>query len=208
MEIKRLILGTIEVNCYLLLSEKAAIVIDPGFYSYEISEFLNNNIDKERMILLTHSHFDHVGAAKQISDETGVKIGIGKNDAPALSDPNVNLSSVFATAFKEFKPDFNFSDMEEISVGDIKIKVFETPGHTFGSVCYLIDNHLFSGDTIFFESCGRTDFPGGSLNNIKESFYKLISNVNPDVTVYPGHGSYTTIEHEIQCNPLGYFSAL
>ena len=208
MEIKRLVLGEISVNCYLISSENAAIVVDPGYYSSAIVDFLNENKEKSRLILLTHGHFDHIGAAKQISDETGVKIGIGENEVTYLKRPSLNLSASFGLPIKAFEPDYTYKDGETFLVGDLQIKVIETPGHTKGSVCYLIEDTLLSGDMLFFESYGRTDFPGGDFDEIKESFYKLITTLGGDTKVFPGHDEYTTIAHEAEFNPLGYVSAI
>ena len=208
MEIKTVKLGIINENCYLVSSDSGAVVIDPGYYSDKISDFLRENSGKERMILITHCHFDHIGAVKKLSEEHGVKVGIGRLDAGGLSDPHLNLSQSFRIFSEPFCADVLFDNNEEITVGDLKIKVIFTPGHTKGSVCYLIGNNLFSGDTLFNESYGRTDFPGGSTDEIRESFYLLTTTLSRDVTVYPGHDQKTTIGHEIDCNPIGYMSVL
>ena len=208
MEIKRLVLGEISVNCYLILSKKAAIVVDPGYYSSDIVDFLNSNKEKERLILLTHGHFDHIGAAKQISDETGVKIGIGEDEVTHLKNPYLNLSGSFGLPIKPFDADYTYKDGEIIAAGDLEIKVIKTPGHTKGSVCYLIKDTLLSGDMLFLESYGRTDFPGGDFDEIKESFYKLITVLDKDTRVLPGHDGPTTVAHEAEFNPLGYVSAV
>ncbi len=208
MNIKTLKLSYIAENCYLISTEKSAIVVDPGFDSSDIVDFLKENSHKERLILITHAHFDHIGGAKTASEETGVKIGVGEYDAIGLKDPSVNLSGKFRSKMKPFEADFCYNDGDAFSVGDLEIKVIFTPGHTRGSVCYLINDCLFSGDTLFFESCGRTDFPGGNLGDMKESFYKLVNSLSGSTVVYPGHGEKTTIEHESENNPMGYLSAL
>lgn len=208
MKIEKLVLGPISVNCYLISTKKSAIVIDPGYYSSNIVDFLNSNKNCERKILITHAHFDHIGGALQISSETGVKIGIGKNDAAALGDGDINLSSRFGFNILPFEANETYSDNEEFTVGDLSIKVFETPGHTKGSVCYLIGGVLFSGDTVFFESYGRTDFPGGSIEDIKQSFYRLTTVLPENTEIYAGHGPKTDFKNEIQNNPIGYISAL
>ncbi len=208
MKIKTLKLGIIAVNCYLIETDTAAIVIDPGFFSSEIVDFLNSNADKERLILITHSHFDHISGLKQISEAVNVKFGIGIKDNKGLADNSLNLSSRFRPPLESMDADYKYRDDDVFSVGDLKVKVIETPGHTVGSVCYLINGALFSGDTIFYESCGRTDFPGGNMDDLKESFYKLINMLDGETVVYPGHGESTTIKHEIDNNPIGYLSAL
>ncbi|MGN0494140.1 MAG: MBL fold metallo-hydrolase [Acutalibacteraceae bacterium] len=195
MEIKTLHLGLIKTNCYLISTEKSAVVIDPGFVREGPLEFLNENSDKDRLILLTHAHFDHIGGAEDLREKTGVKIGIGELDAAALSDTELNLSDMFHANIAPFKPDFTYKNGEKIRIGDIEFKVIETPGHTVGGVCYLTGDCLFSGDTLFEGSIGRTDFPGGDLKVLKRSVKKLM-NLPNDTKVYPGHGDFTTIARE------------
>ncbi len=208
IEIQRLKLHIIQVNCYLIKSKNAAVVIDPGFYSSEIVDFLNDNSDKTRMILLTHAHFDHIGAAKRIATETDTEIAIGEYDSAWLSDNKSNLSERFHIKLSPFSADFNLKDNQVITVGDMKIKVLHTPGHTPGSVCYLIEDNLFSGDTLFLESYGRTDFFGGNDSDMMQSIYFLITTLDKSVNVYPGHGEKTTIDHESKNNPMVFRSTL
>ena len=158
MEIKALVLGVLDVNCYLVSTEKAAVVIDPGFRSVEALDFLKNAKDKERLILLTHGHFDHIGYADELARLTDTKIAIGEFDAPALSENTVNLSALFGAPLKPFCADIILADGQMLNVGDIEFKVIHTPGHTVGGVCYLCGDTLFSGDTLFAGSIGRTDF--------------------------------------------------
>ena len=201
MEIKTLILGDIEVNCYLVSTEKAAVVIDPGYRSDEALEFLENAKCKERLILLTHAHFDHIGFADELSAITDTEIAIGEKDAPALNDNNLNLSAPFGAPLSPFNADILLCDNGEITVGDLKFKVMHTPGHTIGGVCYLCDDVLFSGDTLFNGSIGRTDFPGGSFEVLKKSIQKIYT--LPDETVLlSGHGSPTTVINEKRYNPF------
>ncbi|MBE6749783.1 MAG: MBL fold metallo-hydrolase [Ruminococcaceae bacterium] len=201
MEIKTIVLGGIGTNCYLISSDNAAIVIDPGFECQEAAEFLNVNNLKERLILLTHCHFDHIGFAKDLSEKTNTKIAIGELDAEGLNDNNVNLSNLFGLPLKNFNADIELKDKSILKVGDIEINVIHTPGHTIGGSCYLIDDVLFAGDTLFCESIGRTDFPGGDFGVLNASIKKLFS--LPDETVvYSGHGPITTIAHEKLYNPF------
>ena len=195
MEIKVLHLGLIKTNCYLLKTEKAAVVIDPGFDRPSTLEFLNENSDKERLILLTHAHFDHIGGAETLRKQTGVRVGIGAPDADGLADTTLNLSDMFHANIAPFKPDLTFENGDKITVGDTVFKVISTPGHTVGGVCYLTGDCLFSGDTLFEGSIGRTDFPGGDLKTLKRSVKKLM--LLPNATkVYPGHGDFTTVARE------------
>ena len=200
MEIKTLTLGNIAVNCYLLLSETAAVVIDPGFASDEALDFLKNAKNKERLIILTHAHYDHIGYALELSRQTNTKIAIGKFDNEALLNSYVNLAVMFHTELEPFSADLLLKDGDGFAVGDIEFKVIHTPGHTVGSVSLLVDNVLFSGDTLFKESIGRTDFLGGSFGEIEKSIKKLYT-LPEDTIVMAGHGENTTIGYEKNYNP-------
>ena len=201
MKIKRLPLESISINCYLISTEKAAIVIDPGFYSSEVEEFLKDNASPKKLILLTHCHFDHIGDADRLRSATNTKIAIGEFDNNSLSDPNKNLCNLFGADLKPFSADITLIDGEIVSVGDIEIKVIHTPGHTLGGVCYLIDDILFSGDTLFSGSIGRTDFPDGDFAILKNSVNKLYQ-LPESTKVYSGHGEATTIGYEKKYNPF------
>lgn len=188
-------------NCYFLETEKAAIVIDPGYKRDNILAFLNENKGKERLILLTHGHFDHIGGADYLRQKTGVKIGIGALDVPALSDDALNCAVAFKRKLEPFTADFEYLDGDIIKVGDIELKVISTPGHTVGGVSFLCENNLFSGDTLFKTSIGRTDFEGGSFEELEKSIKKLYA--LPDETViYAGHGESSTIGFEKKYNPF------
>lgn len=201
MEIKVITLGHIQVNCYLVSTEKAALVVDPGFESKIVEDFLIQNCDKERLILLTHAHFDHIGGAVALRDITDTDIAIGEKENFALSDSAFNLSDRFHAHIEPFSADILLRDLEEITVGDIKIKTIFTPGHTVGGVSYLVDDVLFSGDTLFNLSIGRTDFPGGNFEVLKNSVNKLFM-LDGKTTVLAGHGEATTIAFEKENNPF------
>lgn len=200
MKIDTVLLGSFQVNCYLISTDKSAIVIDPGFNSSYVEDFLLKNADKERMILLTHAHFDHIGGALQLKEKTGVKIAIGRIDEPSLSDENYNLSTLFNAYIKPFNADILLDDGEITKIGDITLKTIHTPGHTKGSVGYLIENNLFSGDTLFNLSVGRTDFPGGNTKQLLNSVKKLFA-LDDNTKVFSGHGATTTIGYEKINNP-------
>ncbi len=199
MKVERLPLGHIAANCYMISSDKSAIVIDCGLYSDFVYDFLDKNKDKERLILLTHMHFDHIGGAPKIREKTGVKIAVGKVDAPYLSDPEYNLSNRFHAHVEPFEADIVLSDNEVFTVGDITVKALQTSGHTKGGMCYLMEDKLFSGDTLFFETIGSTDFDGGNMRELITSIGRLLE-LGDNITVYPGHGEATTIGHEKRYN--------
>lgn len=201
MEIKVLPLGDIQANCYLISTEKAAVVIDPGFQSIDVTNFLKNASDKERLILLTHSHFDHISGAEALRNDTDTKIAIGTLDNYALSDSRYSLADLFHANFTPFSADILVEDGEEITVGDVTFNCLYTPGHTVGGMCYLTDKMLFSGDTLFCRSIGRTDFFGGSFEALENSVKKLYTILQEDIVVLPGHGERTTIGQEKLENP-------
>lgn len=199
MEIKVVHLGILRTNCYLISSDRAAVVIDPGLRDPKITNFLLDAKDKERLILITHAHFDHIAGAPDLREKTGVPIGVGVDDSDALSDPHENLSGRFYPKFPSFKADRTFEDGDIVTVGDLSFQVIKTPGHTVGGVSYLIENALFSGDTLFEGTVGRTDFPGGDIGALKKSVKKLLA-LDPDTVVYPGHDGFTTIGRERMSN--------
>lgn len=200
MEIKAVVLGILDVNCYLIEGKNGVVVIDPGYKSKEAEEFLKNNSDKERLIILTHNHFDHIGFADELSKLTNTRIAIGEYDNDGLQNPQVNLSVNFAKRMNPPKADILLKDGDELNVGDLQFKIMHTPGHTIGGICLLSDNCIFSGDTLFFESVGRTDFPGGSSEELEKSILRLYES-GDGLTVYPGHGPETTVGHEKHLNP-------
>ena len=203
MEVKLLLKGHLATysNCYGVLTDKAAIVVDPGKYTLELADFLKSNADKTRLILITHAHYDHIGGALELREKTGVKIAIGKNEEFALSDKAFNLSGRFTPAITAFNADYTIEDEEEFTVGDITVKAFETPGHTVGGMCYLMNDNLFSGDMLFYETVGRVDLPGGDINEMKQSLDRMMWIFDDEIKVYSGHGEETTIGHERKYNP-------
>ena len=188
-------------NCYGILTDKAAIVVDPGKFTIELADFLKSNSDKTRLILLTHAHYDHIGGALKLREETGVKIAIGKKEEFALSDCAYNLSGRFTPAIPAFNADYTIEDEEEFTVGDVDVKAYEMPGHTLGGMCYLMNDCLFSGDMLFYQTVGRVDLPGGNVEEMKESLDRMMWLFDDDTKVYSGHGEMTTIGHERRNNP-------
>lgn len=188
-------------NCYLVEGENGAVVIDPGYKREAILDFLKENKNKERLILLTHGHFDHIGGAEYLRQETGVKIGIGALDEPALSDNELNCAVNFKRTLSPFSADYLYNDGDKISVGDLDFTVIACPGHTVGGISLLCDGNLFSGDTLFKDSVGRTDFQGGSFSDLEKSIKRLYT-LPDDTAVLPGHGEQSTIGHEKNYNPF------
>lgn len=200
INIKSIILGDLGNNCYLITDEatgKSALV-DCTEAGSKMLDFLGD-ADLE-YILLTHGHFDHIGGVKEISEKYGAKVVISAEDAPMLTSGRHSLAAFCGAKQNNKEPDIIIKDGDIINLGETEIKVMATAGHTKGGVCYIADDSIFTGDTLFFCSCGRTDFPGGSFTEIKESLGKL-ARLNGDYKLYPGHDRTTTLAFERQNNP-------
>lgn len=193
--------GMLSVNCYIVVSDSQnAAVIDPGGEAERILDYLQTNKLTLKRILLTHGHIDHIGAVKVLKDRTGAGIYIHDLDAEMLNDPVKNLASPFRMAYQPVSPDHTFSDGSRISLDEITFTVMHTPGHTKGSSVFLTGTTMFSGDTLFQGSIGRTDFYGGDYEAMQRSLKKL-SELETDYTVLSGHGEKTTLGEEKKYNP-------
>ncbi len=203
MTVKTLSLGDLQTNCYILTDDEtsSAVIIDPGAESEKIIQNISSMSLKVEYIILTHSHFDHTGALDDIKEYTNAKIVIHKSEEKCISDENLSLSGVFGYSTPKSTADITVSDNDTLPFGNDKLKFIHTPGHTVGSMCILIKDIMFSGDTLFYLSMGRTDFPGGSNAQMRDSL-KALSGLSPDIRVYPGHGDSTTIGFEASNNPF------
>lgn len=172
MEVKRLIIGMLETNCYLLVSETELLIIDPGGEANKILNEIKTKKAKPKYIINTHCHLDHILANKKIKKETEADI--------LIHEAEKDFINVEADRF--------LKDGEKIKIGAIILKVIHTPGHTKGSICLLGENFIFTGDTLFKDGYGRTDLPGSSQKELEESLEKLSKLLKPGMTVYPGHG--------------------
>ena len=193
MNIKTLILGPLQVNCYILWETEQCLVIDPGFEPERVMKTCDELGLKIQAILLTHGHFDHVGGVKKIAEKTGCQVFLHPDE---LSLPP------FITSGKLYYTD-TYAEGDEITLAGMTFTVLHTPGHTPGAVCLHFGDHLFTGDTLFAGSCGRTDLPGGSFATIKASLKRLAS-LPGNASIYPGHGEETTLETERKNNPYIY----
>ncbi|NLW65821.1 MAG: MBL fold metallo-hydrolase [Clostridiales bacterium] len=195
MLVKCFTVGSIQANCYIVTDEKTldCAVIDPGAESNTIMNYLEENRLKCRFILLTHGHFDHTGAVEEIQKQTGAVICINSMDI---------ARKPFELAYKYKLPRCGatfISEGDTLRVGSLSIDVLETPGHSEGGVTFRCDGALFTGDTLFRDSIGRTDFPGCSYKSMMSSLRKLY-NLKGDYEVYPGHMEPTSLERERRCN--------
>ena len=190
MEIFTLPLGDYQTNCYLVWDEeKNCAVIDPGYSPDAILQKAEEKGLKIQAILLTHGHFDHVGAVKVLAEKAGAAVWLNEKE---LSLPP------FLTAGSLYYTD-SYEEGTCLCVGDLRFLVMETPGHTMGSVCLRCEDALFTGDTLFAGSCGRTDL-GGSWAELSKSLHRL-KEMDENLRVYPGHGEDSTIENERRYNP-------
>ncbi len=193
MHIECLPLGDYQTNCYFIWADNASTcaVIDPGYQPETVLSFARQNGKSIETILLTHGHFDHVGAVKDLAAATGCRV--------YLCDKDLSLPPMI-TAGKLYYTD-TYDDGDLITTADLTLQVISTPGHTPGSVCLLCEDALFSGDTLFAGSCGRTDFPGGSTSEILRSLRRLAA-LPGDFRVFPGHAESTKLSRERQYNPF------
>ncbi len=196
MKIKSFTLGHYRSNCYIVYKNEHAIVIDPGYESDEVIQFINNNNLIIDAIYLTHGHVDHVGGVKKIKALYNAKVYAPKKDEIWLIDSIYNHVGYPIPVDQYVHEGFRFN------LDDIEFLVIETPGHSEGgTVLYAKDASIcFSGDTLFFETIGRTDLPFSNFSSIKESIEKLYEMLPDETILYPGHGTKTTIEHEKKHN--------
>lgn len=187
MKIKTIATGMIQENCYVVSDENGrTAVIDPGDDARKIKRYIDDNALDVQWILITHPHFDHIGALAAVKEHTGAKVAIGRRDADGI----------------RFTPDLACAEGDVIDAEDLRFTVVETPGHTRGGVCYICGGSMFSGDTLFYESIGRTDLPGGDFGSMRATLIKLRDLPYSDLDIYPGHMEKTTLAHERRHNPF------
>ncbi|MFH2092064.1 MAG: MBL fold metallo-hydrolase [Pseudomonadota bacterium] len=204
MIIKKLEVGPIMANCYILGCEstKQAVVIDPGDDADRILMELAKSELKVKYLINTHGHFDHVGANKRMKEATCALIAIHPGDEPMLAELS-RAAMMFGLSAENSPPaDVLLNHDDEISFGDITLKVIHTPGHSRGGICLYAKGCLFAGDTLFAGSIGRTDLPGGDYDTLIESIKQRVLILPDRTVVYTGHGSETTIGKEKQNNPF------
>ena len=192
LNVHALVLGAYQTNCYIIHDDasKTCCVIDPGYQSEDILDKLTDLGLSLEAILLTHGHFDHVGAVRDLVADTGCAVYLCAED---LNMPaNLTAGQLYYTN--------TYAEGSQLHLAGLDITVLHTPGHTPGSVCLLVDSTLFAGDTLFAGSCGRTDLPGGSWEQMQQSL-KRLSQIEANLWVLPGHGESTTLNEEKRHNP-------
>lgn len=199
------ILGMVGTNCYLLcnMDIKECVLIDPADSQDEISRMIDESGCSLKGILLTHGHFDHIMAADAIRDKYGVKVYASCDEKNTLEQPHINLGEAYGLKLS-VKADVWHKDGEILKLAGFDIEALHTPGHTEGGSCYYVREIgvLFSGDTLFCGSVGRTDFPGGSMSEIVRSIKEKVMVLPDDTKVYPGHGEGTSVGYERVNNPF------
>lgn len=205
MKITTLPLGSYQTNCYIIEStNKNAIIVDPGSEPEKLIKFLNNNNITVKMIALTHGHFDHVGAVTTLKQETNAPVYIHEGDDDMLQDPDLvhpglKVEMKKITNYEGNPADNFFVEGEKYSVDELEFEILHVPGHTKGSSVLLFDDVMFTGDTIFEGTVGRTDLYGGNSKQLRESA-KKVARVEGEYTMYCGHGSSTTLAKEKATN--------
>ncbi len=206
MKVGKVILPAAMENCYLAINDKTneSIIIDPGSAFDRIKSAVAKTGTTPVAILLTHGHFDHAGEAASTAKEYGIKIYASASQERELKDPNLNLSGDMFGNSESYSADVYLQDDEELDLAGLHIKCLYTPGHTPGGCCFYFPNEeiVFTGDTLFSGSVGRTDFPEGSMSQLVNSIKSKLMTLSDDTICYPGHNEPTTIGNERLYNPF------
>ena len=205
MKIVNIPTGMLQANTYLVCDETSRLgfIVDLGGYSKELKNIIEKNDIQIQYIVLTHGHGDHIGGVQEhLKDFPDAKVVCSRAEEKMLLDPELNEAHHFGPEKVSFKPDILVDDGDTLTVGNMTMKFIMTPGHTEGGMCILIDDVLFSGDTLFCRSIGRTDFAGGDFRTIMESIKKKLFLLPDETQVLPGHMGPTTIGFEKEHNPF------
>ena len=205
LDLQKCILGPVYTNCYFLKNKATdeLVIIDPADCPEKIEQKVSQMNGKPVAVLLTHGHFDHIMAAQAVKEKYNIPIYACRQEEEMLREPSVNMTAHYGRDCS-ITPDRFLDDLDVFEVAGFSIQMLHTPGHTKGSCCYYIKDEdvLFSGDTLFCGSVGRTDFPGGSSTEIVRSLHKLVDTLPEDTEVFPGHDTSTTIGYEKRYNPF------
>jgi len=204
VRVERYILGELQTNCWVVGDDADGplIVIDPAGDADRLLDALG---DREvSLVVLTHAHFDHLAATDAVLDAAGARLAVHEADAARITSPAAagTGAELFGFSVTSRPADLLLRDGDIVKAGDLALEVLYTPGHTKGGICLYGDGHLFSGDTLFAGSVGRSDFPGGDARELRDSIYTKLAPLPDDTRVHPGHGPDTTIGRERQVNPF------
>ena len=201
--LKAFTVGPMEANCYILYNpdKREGLIIDPGAEGSRLIKFIKQEKISINYIINTHGHPDHIGANRKIKEHTNAPILIHQYDAPMLTKSASILSFIFPLESSSPPADTFIKDGDLIECAGMKLKVLHTPGHTPGGISLLIDDSIFTGDTLFSGSIGRSDLPGGSEEVLLNSIKKILS-LDENLIIYPGHGPSTTVSEELHSNPF------
>ena len=198
MEIHELVVGPLKTNCYIVTSDmNHAVIIDPGFDAEKIAAKIRELGAKPKFMLLTHGHFDHIGAVNALKKTfPEMKSVILAEDEDICLNPGLINNEIGVVT----KPDMLFADGDIVKLDDLDFKFMATPGHTKGCACIIVEDKIFTGDTLFSRGYGRTDLYGGSTRDMKMSL-KKIGAIDGDYEIYPAHGPHSTLKTEKYANP-------
>lgn len=200
--IARLEVGPLLTNCYIMKSGDELVVIDPGGDAGKILEQVDKFGGTIKYVINTHGHIDHTAANAEVVSASGAEILIHELDAEMLEVPDMNLSVLMGVRLNSPEPSRLLKEGDEVEVGRYRLRVIHTPGHTPGSICLIGDGYAFTGDTLFLDSIGRVDFPGGSEQAMKESLGRLQLLLRRETMLYPGHGVTGTFGRALLVNPF------
>ncbi|MEI5988760.1 metallo-beta-lactamase [Enterococcus termitis] len=205
LKIERIQTGVIQENCYLVYNESSLLIIDPGAESEKIAHLIEKTGKKPIAILLTHTHYDHIGAVETLRHQYKIPVYVSPLEQEWLTNPILNLSGlgrhddiadiIVQSAEVEF-------ELKEYDLDGIRFSVVPTPGHSIGSVSFIFDDFVVTGDALFKGSIGRTDLHTGDLEQLLHSIRTYLFTLPEEFPAYPGHGDATTIEHEKKTNPF------
>ncbi len=206
LRVEQYVVGPVMTNCYFAVNEDTneALIVDPGDSAAQLAAKLKEQGLTPKAVLLTHGHFDHASAAEALAKEFSVPIYAEEHEQETLESPEINLCGMMGQRGAVFHADIYVKDGDLLDLAGFSIKVLHTPGHTRGGCCYYMEKEqaLFAGDTLFCQSVGRTDFPGGSASVLLRSIEEKLMPLPGQTKVYPGHNETTTIGWERQYNPF------
>ncbi|HDQ99536.1 MAG TPA: MBL fold metallo-hydrolase [candidate division WOR-3 bacterium] len=201
-EVERLVVGPLAANCYIVSSEGELAVIDPGAEPGRILSRVGELGGTLRLVINTHGHIDHVAGNEPLLTATGAELLIHAEDAAMLSEPDESLASYLGITVSALEPSRTLASGDVVKVGELELTVLHTPGHTPGGICLLGGEMAFTGDTLFLDSIGRTDFPGGSNRLMRESLLSLRARLAGETVLYPGHGESGSFARAMLVNPF------